>query len=564
MRRTMRCAVKEHPYGMGKGLDGMQARRLGSYELIRRLGEGGMAHVYLARDVRLGREVAVKVLDQRLAERPGFRERFQREARVAAALDHPHIVPLYDFGESGYESYLVMPYISGGSLQDVLKRAPLSVSEVVTYGSQMADALDYAHRRSVVHRDVKPANMLIHADGRLLLSDFGLAKIISQSSRPATPQRHPDAGTPEYMAPEQIEGRTDERSDIYALGVVLYLLLTGHLPFTGATANMVMEGHLYRLPEQPRNLNPSITPAMQVVILRALAKHSEDRYQKAKDLGDALLSALIAGEAEPIPFTLSDPGTPPISLPQIASSAVSRVPAPRTGPSGIAWQAPQIGNRLSTAAPSGPRGAAHPLGGAADILPRLDVLDPPPYGAAPPQHVTGRPQSRVTGVLPLGTMGPSGVSQGTNSAYPRHSVVPQGLSGAPFNSAISQGPISAHTGPHAVPVLPQLQPSLPVQLPQLVQPLQFGQSAPQAQQPYGPTYAPTAYAPLPAPRELPTGATPDARGARSSHLWVWLAIAALVALLAIGLIVHALATHPSAGVNAPEGLAYDVIASILA
>ncbi|HLZ23207.1 MAG TPA: serine/threonine-protein kinase, partial [Ktedonobacterales bacterium] len=227
----------------------MQEWRLGSYELVRRLGEGGMAQVYLARDVRLGREVAVKVLDVRLAERPGFRERFLREARVAAALDHPNIVPLYDFGDTEHLLYLVMPYVSGGNLQDVLRRAPLSSGEVVTYGSQMTDALDYAHKRGVVHRDVKPANMLLHADGRLMLTDFGLAKILGPNSRPAVPRGHPDAGTPEYMAPEQIEGRTDERSDIYALGVVLYLLLTGHLPFTGSTSAAVMEGHLYRLPE---------------------------------------------------------------------------------------------------------------------------------------------------------------------------------------------------------------------------------------------------------------------------------------------------------------------------
>lgn len=294
----------------------MQAWRLGSYELVRRLGEGGMAQVYLARDIRLGREVAVKVLDQRLAERPGFRERFLREARVAAALDHPNIVPLYDFGESSLLLYLVMPYVSGGSLQDLLRKAPLPVADVAMYGSQMADALDYAHQRNVVHRDVKPANMLLHADGRLMLTDFGLAKILSSTSRPVVPRGHPDAGTPEYMAPEQIEGMTDERSDIYALGVVLYLLLTGQLPFTGMTSSVVMEGHLYRMPPEPRRLNPAVTPAMQAVVLRALAKHSTDRFQRASDLGAALLGALIAGDTEPLPFDFA--GSPvPISLPPI-------------------------------------------------------------------------------------------------------------------------------------------------------------------------------------------------------------------------------------------------------
>ncbi|MEO7001070.1 MAG: protein kinase [Ktedonobacterales bacterium] len=289
----------------------MQEWRLGSYELVRRLGEGGMAQVYLARDVRLGREVAVKVLDRRLAERPGFRERFLREARVAAAFDHPNIVPLYDFGEEGV-LFLVMPYVSGGSLQDILVRTPLPMGEVATYGSQIADALAYAHQRKVVHRDVKPANMLMHADGRLMLSDFGLAKIVSASSRSATPRNHPDAGTPEYMAPEQIGGQSDERSDIYALGVVLYLLLTGRLPFTGASSTAVMEGHLYRLPEPPRHLNAEVTSAMEAVVMRALAKKPDERFQRASELGAALLGALIAAP----PSNSFSLGTPrPISYP---------------------------------------------------------------------------------------------------------------------------------------------------------------------------------------------------------------------------------------------------------
>jgi serine/threonine protein kinase len=325
-----------------KGNGDMQARQLGSYELIRRLGEGGMARVYLARDVRLGREVAVKVLEPQLAERPGFRERFLREARVAASLDHPHIVPLYDFGESDSLLYLVMPYVSGGSLQDILKRAPLLMGEVVAYGSQIADALDYAHQRKVIHRDVKPANMLLHADGRLMLSDFGLAKILDRS-RPNVSRGHPDAGTPEYMAPEQIEGHTDERSDVYALGVVLYLLLTGHLPFTGSTSSAVMDGHLYQLPNQPRQLNPAVTPAIQAVVLQALAKRPQDRFQRAGDLSAALLAALVTGDAEPLPFSLDSDErsmsggslqTPGVSLPSYPMIGLHSPPAP------LPWEIP--------------------------------------------------------------------------------------------------------------------------------------------------------------------------------------------------------------------------------
>jgi serine/threonine protein kinase len=319
----------------------MQARRLGSYELIRRLGEGGMARVYLARDIRLGREVAIKVLEPHLAERPGFRERFLREARVAASLDHPHIVPLYDFGESDSLLYLVMPYVSGGSLQDMLKRAPMPVAEVVSYGSQIADALDYAHQRKVIHRDVKPANMLVHADGRLMLSDFGLAKILD-TSRPNVSRGHPDAGTPEYMAPEQIEGHTDERSDVYALGVVLYLLLTGHLPFTGSTSSAVMEGHLYRLPDPPRQLNPAVTPAIQSVVLQALAKHADDRYQRAGDLSAALLAALVAGDAEPLPFSFEGDMPQPMRSPMTPRDSIASRPLTpsQLPPAPLPWEVP--------------------------------------------------------------------------------------------------------------------------------------------------------------------------------------------------------------------------------
>ena len=276
--------------------------RLGSYQLQRKLGEGGMAQVYLARDVRLGRDVAVKVLDRKLADRPGFRERFMREARLAAALDHPNIVSLYDFGDEE-ALFLVMPFISGGSLQDLLPRTPLQVGEVVTYGSQIADALDYAHQRKVVHRDVKPANMLIHADGRLMLSDFGLAKIVSQTNTMNAPRNRPDAGTPEYMAPEQVVGSSDARSDIYGLGVVLYLLLTGRLPFTGSSSHEIMQAHLRIEPVPPRRYNPSIPPAMETVVLRAMAKQPAQRFQRASELGAALLGALIADNgAEPYSF----------------------------------------------------------------------------------------------------------------------------------------------------------------------------------------------------------------------------------------------------------------------
>jgi serine/threonine-protein kinase len=253
-----------------------------------------MSRVYLARDVRLRREVAVKVLEAQLAAHAGFRERFVREAMVAAALDHAHIVPIYDVGEHPY-LYLVMPYVSGGSLQQLLPRLPLAPSEAVNYGTQVADALEYAHRRSVIHRDVKPANILLHADGRVLLSDFGLAKILAHTQ--PTPRTHPDAGTPEYMAPEQVQGHSTTRSDLYALGIVMYLLLTGNLPFSGSSEESVMAAQVNQTPVPPRAINPQLSPEMEAVVLRALAKHPDERFQTAAELSESLLAALVMSEA---------------------------------------------------------------------------------------------------------------------------------------------------------------------------------------------------------------------------------------------------------------------------
>ncbi len=427
----------------------MREWQLGAYQLIRKLGEGGMAQVYLARDVRLGREVAVKVLDRRLAERSGFRERFLREARLAAALDHPNIVPLFDFGE-GDALYLVMPYVSGGSMQDMLHRTPFEASQVVTYATQILDALAYAHQRNVVHRDVKPANMLIHADGRLMLSDFGLAKILDGSGIPAAPRNRPDAGTPEYMAPEQIEGRTDARADVYAVGVVLYLLLTGHLPFTGATSNAVMDGHLYALPEPLRQLNRKVTPSMEAVVLRALAKHPDDRYQSAGELGAALMEALVAGDAEPLSF-VSGPSEPPRSLPPTAltspfytpSQPLPRFSVPRT------TGAPPQGVRVTGALPE-------------LDLSLLEQFSPrpttPPGGAQPSSQVSpGAPGSpRVFSDVPFSM-------PGLHNTVPPVMSIPR-TSGAPalqHGTLPPIGPVRVSSGPIPESVLaPQVIPMI--------------------------------------------------------------------------------------------------------
>ncbi|HEU0025791.1 MAG TPA: protein kinase [Ktedonobacterales bacterium] len=506
--------------------------RLGSYQLQRKLGEGGMAQVYLARDVRLRRDVAVKVLDRKLADRPGFRERFMREARLAAALDHPNIVPLYDFGDEE-ALFLVMPFVSGGSLQDMLPRTPLQVGEVVTYGSQIADALDYAHQRKVVHRDVKPANMLIHADGRLMLSDFGLAKIVSQTNMMNAPRNRPDAGTPEYMAPEQVVGSSDARSDIYGLGVVLYLLLTGRLPFTGSSSHEVMQAHLRDEPAPPRRYNPAIPAAMEVVVMRAMAKQPADRFQRASELGAALLGALIAGDGT-TPRSFASAPSRGGSLPTGPSAAVRPPDGARTsdrpggGPppwrqraSGSSGQPSPPAHGLTSIPPSGFPERPHPssIGG---LLPDLNV----PFTS----HVESNLPGASGGYHPSG----EGARSGNWNSFASSQVTTGGhgaggtlLSGR-MNSLPPQSPIQRQSG------FSQAQHSLPGEETRiLAQPL-AGVRATMAPAPFQvqPPDAAALRAALPGSRLSDPPYLPPQPPARSSRLWVVIAILLIIMLFA--------------------------------
>jgi eukaryotic-like serine/threonine-protein kinase len=271
---------------------------LGGYRLTALLGAGGMAEVYQGRDPGSGRDVAVKVLPRTLAQDPGYVNRFRDEARRVAALKHPNVVPLLRYGEEGGLLYIVMPMLTE-SLRDRMERDHvIAPAEAAKLTVQVAAALDAAHKQGLVHRDVKPENVLINAQGRALLTDFGISREVDVLSK-ASAQRTLAAtglpvGTPEYMAPEQLRGGAfDQRVDIYALGAVLYEMLTGHVPHDANTPYEVAALVLTEPTRPPSQYNPAIWPALEKVVMRALAREPADRYPDMLTFATALRHAVV-------------------------------------------------------------------------------------------------------------------------------------------------------------------------------------------------------------------------------------------------------------------------------
>src|SRR4051812_27594751 len=272
-------------------------KKLGPYEIVSAAGAGGMGEVYRARDTRLGREVAVKVLPECLSAKPEFQERFAREARSISGLSHPHICALYDVGQDGETYYLVMEFLEGESLCDRLQKGPLPNEQVVRYGIEICEALDAAHRQGVVHRDLKPGNIMITRSGAKLL-DFGLAKPAESKAAAATSEvltamaeskpltgKGTVIGTFQYMAPEQLEGKhADQRSDIFALGAVLYEMATGRRAFAGKTEASIIAAILAAEPPPISSVQPLSPPALDALIKTCLGKDPEERYQSVHDV----------------------------------------------------------------------------------------------------------------------------------------------------------------------------------------------------------------------------------------------------------------------------------------
>ncbi|MEE9229085.1 MAG: serine/threonine-protein kinase, partial [Acidobacteriota bacterium] len=279
--------------------------RLGRYEVIRLLGAGGMGEVYLANDTQLDRTVAIKVLPEHLAGDPELRQRFEREARAVSSLNHPHICTLYDVGHEKDIHYLVMEHLEGETLGKRLLKGALPAEEALTYAVQIADALDKAHRQGVVHRDLKPGNIMLTRSGAKLL-DFGLAKQTADArpslssatqteSSPLTAEGTV-VGTFQYMSPEQLEGKeADARTDLFAFGAVLYEMVTGKRAFEGKSQASLIAAIMSADPPPVSTLQPMSPPALDRVVQRCLAKDPDDRWQSANDLASELRWVAEAG-----------------------------------------------------------------------------------------------------------------------------------------------------------------------------------------------------------------------------------------------------------------------------
>jgi serine/threonine-protein kinase len=303
------------------------------YQLRERLGSGGMAMVYLAYDLTLERTVAIKILRKDFSDDPGFRKRFHQEAKAAANLSHPNIVTVHDFGLYADQIFIVMEFVPGTDLKSLLKQhGRFNLMEAIELTVQACSGIGYAHRSGLVHCDIKPQNLLVTPDQRLKVLDFGIARALSSI--------HPDErsevvwGSPQYFSPEQASGGAPSpASDVYSLGIVLYELLTGRLPFIADNADDLARLHRDALPPSPRHFNPAIPPQLEQILLKVLSKEPSARYRTADQLGRVLTnftqtppSASQPVAVQPIKLPVVPPGSPLATLP--GTPAVREAPRP--------------------------------------------------------------------------------------------------------------------------------------------------------------------------------------------------------------------------------------------
>src|SRR3954447_2454796 len=311
----------------------------GRYRVVRKLGTGGMANVYLAEDQELGRSVAIKMLDERHAQDEQFVERFRREASNAAGLSHPNIVSVYDRGHAEGTYYIAMEYLEGRTLKELLvTRGPTPIPVAIDYTRQILAALGFAHKNGIVHRDIKPHNVVVAPDGRLKVTDFGIAR----SGTSQMTETGSIIGTAQYLSPEQAKGApVTPASDVYSVGIVLYEMLTGLVPFTGDTPLEIAMKHLSTTPLPPSEARPDVPHELDSIVLRALAKNPEDRYQTADEM-DADLARAARGQAvapeteEAATQVLRGAGAATLtSAPTAGTRGVNAAPPPYSRPTGF-------------------------------------------------------------------------------------------------------------------------------------------------------------------------------------------------------------------------------------
>jgi len=303
-------------------MEDLSGRQFGAYRIVGPLGAGGMASVYKAYQPAVDRHVALKILPSHLAQNPEFLARFQQEAMVLAKLQHPHILPVHDFGESDGFTYIVMPFIKTGALDGSLTGQPLPLDQIRRVITQVGDALDCAHAQGLVHRDVKPSNILIDERGNCLLADFGIAKILEGADTLTATGFL--IGTPKYMSPEQGMGKPiDGRSDIYSLGVLLYEMATGEVPFQAETPMAVVVKHIHDPLPVPTTVNPDLSESIQRMIFRAMHKEPDQRFPTARAMVEAMaaVSSTVPLSVNVLAETMSFPGLPP--RPSVEPEAVT-------------------------------------------------------------------------------------------------------------------------------------------------------------------------------------------------------------------------------------------------
>jgi serine/threonine protein kinase len=328
----------------------LTGHRLGQYEILERITKGSTAAIYKAYQPKLERHVAVKVLSPHVIDEEGFLDRFSMEARAIAQLDHPNIVPVYDFDQVGELVYIVMKYVEGGTVKESMQSGrPMDLGLVVDLAVQIGRALSYAHKRGVIHRDVKPSNILVAEDNWALLTDFGLVKMLASDKK--LTRSGIGMGTPDYMSPEQAQGfDIDPRTDIYSLGTTIYEMLAGRVPFEAESSMAVVVKHMTEPPPPLREYNPRVPPAVELVIMTAMEKDPDKRFQTMDEFVSALVKAARPHMKRPPAFTLDITEEPaPAAPPSPASDAI---PADRWAAVAKEQPSPAASERVAPPRPS--------------------------------------------------------------------------------------------------------------------------------------------------------------------------------------------------------------------